>query len=174
MERAVERISTTPTSIERLLMRNYKYINEWLSERNICLSSGFAKTLRDYAKEYQNAYELSLSDVYSLLGCSKQNVSYWESHCDSTQSKNTIYKVISRAAELFCLSENQAENLANSAGLSLYSEGGDLMETLRYFGKKGSLCNKAMVSERMLRHYKKNSNKAGAYGYCHSPRTTHR
>lgn len=59
-----------------------------------------------------------------------------------------------RAAGLFELSDVQVETLANSAGLSLQFEGGDLIDVLGYNGKMRELCRKAIVSERMLRLYK--------------------
>lgn len=89
-----------------------------------------------------------------MLGCSKQNVSYWELHADSTQAKSSIVKVIHKAAELFGLDSGQAEALANSAGLSLNSETGSLMTRLNYSGKPKDLCAAAGISERMLRNYK--------------------
>lgn len=149
-------------------MRNYKYIDSWFAERDIQLSSGFAETLRGYANTYKKANGLRLGDVYALLGCSKQNVSYWEVHCDSTQSRNSVYSVIRKATELFGLNENEAEQLANSAGLSLYFEGGELLKQLGYNGKHCIISKDAAISERMLRHYKKNSFKASAYGDCNS------
>lgn len=81
-------------------MRNYKFIDEWLGKRNIRLASGFAETLRQYAKEYKKIHNINLSEIYSKLGCSKQNVSYWEIHCDSTQSGNSILRVVRSAREL--------------------------------------------------------------------------
>lgn len=145
-------------------MRNYKFINEWLENRNIYLTAGFAETLRGYAKEYKRLHNVNLGEIYTMLGCSKQNVSYWEIHCDSTQSGDSIRRVIHRARELFGLTDDETEKLANSAGLSLCSEGGNLIETLKYSGKMCELSANALISERMLRHYKKNSNKTGAYG----------
>lgn len=144
-------------------MRNYKFINEWLEKRNIRLAAGFAETLRQYAKDYKKIHVVNLSKIYSMIGCSKQNVSYWEIHCDSTQSKKSILRIVQSARELFGLTDNEAEKLANSAGLSLYSEGGSLIETLKYQGKICELSSNAMISERMLRHYKKNPDKTSAY-----------
>lgn len=65
--------------------------------------------------------------------------------------------MISHAASLFELSDEQTEILANSAGLSLQFEGGDLVKALEYKGKIRSLCEKAMISERMFRSYKHNT-----------------
>ncbi len=149
-------------------MRNYKYIDSWLAERDIQLEVGFTQTLRSYANKYKKANGIRLSDVYTLLGCSKQNVSYWETHCDSTQSKSSIYSVIQNAAALFELNEAETEQLANSAGLSLCFEGGELLKRLGYEGKPCTVSKDAAISERMLRHYKKNSFKAGAYGSYNS------
>lgn len=89
-----------------------------------------------------------------MLGCSKQNVSYWELHSDSTQSKSSIYKVIRSAAELFMLSRSDTEMLANSIGLSMNYVGGNLFDHLKFSGKHTELCANAMISERMLRYYK--------------------
>lgn len=94
-----------------------------------------------------------MAAVYQLIGCTKQNVSYWAHHSYSTQSRKNIFKVIENARELFVLHEHEAETLANSAGLSLKFEGGDLLAHLGYTGKKNELCEKAMISERMLRLY---------------------
>lgn len=145
-------------------MRNYKFINEWLEQRDIKLAAGFAEMLRFYAGEYKKIHNTNLSEIYSLLGCSKQNVSYWDIHCDSTQSAKSVLRVVRAAKKLFGLTEEDAESLANRAGLSLYYEGGSLIETLNYRGKVSELGANAMISERMLRHYKKSSDKASAYG----------
>lgn len=146
-------------------MKNVQYIDQWFSRRHISLAAGFSETLRGYAREYKRAHNVNLSEVYSLLGCSKQNVSYWESHCDSTQSGNSILRVVRSARELFGLTDNEMEKLANSAGLSIHLDGGDLFETLQYRGKICDLSASASISERMLRHYKKNSYETGAYGH---------
>lgn len=157
----------------RTKMRNYKYINEWLTQRDIMLAPGFAEMLRGYMKDYKKSHNVKSIEIYSLLGCSKQNISYWEQNCDSTQSKKSVYGVIYNAAELFKLTYGESERLANSAGLSLGFEGGSLIEQLGYCGKVYELCSNAMISERMLRHYKKNSYKAGAYGYCNCLEAQH-
>lgn len=145
-------------------MRNYKFINEWLERRDIRLAAGFAETLRQYAKEYKKNNNITLSEAYSRLGCSKQNVSYWEIHCDSTQSRKSMLHVVRGAKELFGLTDDETEKLANSAGLSLDYEGGSIMEILNYSGKACELSANALISERMLRYYKKNSHEAGADG----------
>ena len=62
--------------------------------------------------------------------------------------------MIHKAAELFGLDSGQAEALANSAGLSLNSSAGSLMERLNYSGKPKDICAAAGISERMLRSYK--------------------
>ncbi len=89
-----------------------------------------------------------------MLGCTKQHISYWEKHSYSTQSRKSIYRIIKNAADLFDLNEYETEALAESAGLFLCPKGGDLLKNLQYSGKYKHLCDNAMVSERMLRHYK--------------------
>lgn len=92
-----------------------------------------------------------------MLGCSKQHVSYWGIHSYSTQAKKSIYKIINNSVTLFGLSAEEAELLANSAGLSLYPADGNLYEFLKlhYKGKLKNLSENAVISERMLRYYKK-------------------
>lgn len=145
-------------------MRNYKFISEWLKQRDIRLAPGFAETLHQYAKEYKNINNVTLNEVYFQLGCSKQNVSYWEIHCDSTQSGKSILRIANNAKELFGLTDDETEKLANSAGLSFSCEGGSLMQVLNYSGKVCELSENALISERMLRHYKKNSHKTSVDG----------
>ena len=102
-------------------MPDCKYIHKWLAERNIALEPGFAESLKGLAGAYKK-HGNSLTEIYAALGCSKQNISYWNIHSYSTQSKKSIYKVIHNAEELFQLSSMQAEALTNSSGLSLYHE----------------------------------------------------
>ncbi len=89
-----------------------------------------------------------------MIGCTKQNVLYWSKHSHSTQSRKSIYKTIQLAADVFGLSEEEAELFANSAGLSFEYEEGKILEKLEYQGKINQLCRKAMISDRMLRVYK--------------------
>lgn len=58
---------------------------------------------------------------------------------------------------LFGLSLEASEILANSAGLTLYPSCGNLYEFLKlhYNGKLKKLSENALISERMLRYYKK-------------------
>lgn len=58
---------------------------------------------------------------------------------------------------LFKLSLEESEILANSAGLTLYPSCGNLYEFLamHYKGKLKNLSENAVISERMLRYYKK-------------------
>lgn len=147
-------------------MRDCKFINEWLTSHGITLADGFASVLRGYAKEFGRKNGMKLCDVYSLLGCSKQNVSYWELHDDSTQSRHSIFNVIRKAEKLFNLDTDEAEALANSGGLSLIFEGGDLIKNLNYRGRRCDLYNGAMISERMLRYYKKNTHETSSDRAC--------
>ena len=62
--------------------------------------------------------------------------------------------MICKASEIFGLDDEKAESLANSAGLSLHYEGGNIINVLGYKGKLKPLCDKAILSERMLRRYK--------------------
>ncbi|MBD5144312.1 MAG: hypothetical protein HDT21_00065 [Ruminococcus sp.] len=100
---------------------------------------------------------INFSEIYKRLGCSKQNISYWNAHFYSTQSQRSIRSVIENAVVLFGLSPEDSEMLANSAGLTLYPSCGNLYEflELHYNGKIKELSENALISERMLRYYKK-------------------
>ena len=80
-------------------------------------------------------------------------MSYWALHSYSTQSKKSVYDVIYNASSLFELDKEAADKLAYSAGLYLGYEGGSLIDSLGYSGKIVELCEKAMVSDRMIRVY---------------------
>lgn len=100
---------------------------------------------------------MNLYEIYRIIGCSKQNVSYWEMHSYSTQVRKSITKVVCGASKLFELSDVQTEQLANTAGLTLKSGGRCLADFIaeKYKGKKKTLCNDSLISERMFRYYKK-------------------
>lgn len=70
------------------------------------------------------------------------------------QIRKSVIAVVECAAEVFQLSHNEAEQLANSAGISLNYNGEYIVDLLRYTGKLTELCDKAMISDRMLRRYK--------------------
>lgn len=42
-----------------------------------------------------------------MLGCSKQNVSYWELHAQSTQTKKSIIEVIHKASDFLGLTQDK-------------------------------------------------------------------
>lgn len=96
-----------------------------------------------------------MDSIYGALGCSKQNLSYWESHSFSTQYRKSIYKVVYNAGCLFQMSYEEMEALANRAGLSL-SKHEDGLSAVRkkYTGLIKTLYENAQISERMFRHYK--------------------
>ena len=60
-------------------------------------------------------------EIYRLLGTSKQQLSYWKLNPYSTSTiyKRTKISVIKEAQTLFSISQEKAEALANSAGLTL-------------------------------------------------------
>ncbi len=96
--------------------------------------------------------------MYLKLGCSKQDISYWNYNPGSTKvgiNKNKKLSVIRRASVLFGLTEEESEALANKAGLSLYFGETGLVELLyNYTGKYRDLLDRASVSERMFQYYR--------------------
>lgn len=98
---------------------------------------------------------LKLSEIYLLIGCSKQTLSYWENHFFSSQFQKSVFKVILGAQKLFDLSETEKEALANSAGFTFYESGYTLNDALsQYEGKLKTLYESALVTERMFRYYR--------------------
>ena len=133
---------------------NYELVNCWLAERDIVLEESFVYAIRKLAKEYKKSGN-NVCDIYTSLNCSKQNLSYWERHFFSSQSRKSILKVINNAAVFFDLSFSQTENLANKAGLSLSNKENGLYELLSHYnGKLKKLYNDALISERMFNYYR--------------------
>ncbi len=136
---------------------NYRLINEWLGERGLVLEQGFVDALRMYMKTYKNNLVL-LSEVYSLLSCTKADLSHWENNPCSTHltSRNAKMRVINNAVKLFGLTREEGEALANKAGLSL-AGGGYVMKEFfgknSYHGSQNEFLRRAGVSERMFQHY---------------------
>jgi DNA-binding transcriptional MerR regulator len=102
----------------------------------------------------------TLGEVYSLIGISKQNISYWQKNFTSTQTKIFFkLKIIRAAGECFKLNNEEIERLANKAGFSFCND----INFSQYFcsliakypGKKYELYDEAQVSERMFRYAKK-------------------
>lgn len=89
------------------------------------------------------------------MGCSRQNLSYWENHSYSTQHRNSIYKVVRNAGAVFQMLPAEMEELANRAGLSMAERNNGLAEIRKgYTGMLKALYENAQISERMFRYYK--------------------
>lgn len=71
------------------------------------------------------------------------------------------YLTVLKAAEIFCLSDEEAEHLANKAGLSL-QQGGRRLEMQKvleqYNGRQNQLFAASNITERMLYYIKANRN----------------
>lgn len=97
-------------------------------------------------------------EIYALLGCSKQQLSYWQINPYSTSSiyNKTKRQVIQKAQKLFSLSPEQAEDLANKAGLTLERPPifrlSDILD--RFHTKNSLIYQRAFVTERMFFYYK--------------------
>jgi hypothetical protein len=90
------------------------------------------------------------------LGCTKQDISYWQKNPCSTQAHCVKSKkaVILKAADLFSLSDNEKDSLANKAGLSFCEHSNGLAEIINFYkGKYCDLFEEAFVSERMFQYY---------------------
>lgn len=137
-------------------MLNYKFMNEWLSSHDLTIEKSFTERLRDYANAYKKN-GTNLSEIYLMLGCSKQNLSYWQNHFFSSQFQNSVLKVILNAWKLFDLSQTEKESLANSAGFSFRESEFTLDEALsQYKGKLKTLYDSSLITERMFRYYRTN------------------
>ncbi len=89
------------------------------------------------------------------MGCSRQNLSYWENHSYSIQYRKSIYRVVYKAGAAFQMQQQEMERLANRAGLSLAEHENGLSEVRKgYTGLLKTLYESAQISERMFRLYK--------------------
>lgn len=67
---------------------NYAKTNLWLQSREITLEESFTTALKVYARQYKITHKIPLlNDVYRLLGTTKQDISWWENHPCSVQTK---------------------------------------------------------------------------------------
>jgi len=102
-----------------------------------------------------------------MLEIKHQYMAKWRTNPSTLTKGNLKYKTILRAADLFGLSDLEAEELANKAGLSIthlndleIAEAPQNEIFVRYFndiistykGKLKDLYDTAMVSERMFRY----------------------
>jgi hypothetical protein len=107
-------------------------------------------------KYIKKNYIRTLDEIYSKLGCTKQDISYWRKNPCSTQAlcRKSKIAVILKASNIFDLSDDEKEALANRAGLSFCEHKNGLAEIIKqYKGKYCDLLNEAAVSERMFQYY---------------------
>ena len=96
-----------------------------------------------------------LSEIYCLLGCSKQSVSYWEVHSFNSQFKKSVLNVVTNAKRIFDLPEEEKELLANKAGFTFSTSDYSLNDAVsQYKGNLKTLYDNSLVTERMFRYYK--------------------
>jgi len=84
----------------------------------LVLGQSFTDALCNYAQAYKKNEKATLDDIFSQLGVSNQVISYWRNNQFSA-ALTLKYSTLIAAANLFKLSAEQAEELANKAGLSL-------------------------------------------------------
>ena len=74
---------------------DHQGIGKWLAERGLKLDESFPAAVRRLAKMYKREHSVALlSDVYSAIGTSKQEISWWENIPTGTQTKkNTNIKL---------------------------------------------------------------------------------
>lgn len=61
---------------------------KWLNDHQIKLEESFTSSIREHAKKYKQIHKIRLlDDVYHLIGATKQDISWWEHHPCSAQTK---------------------------------------------------------------------------------------
>lgn len=129
----------------------------WLNDHGVILEESFYTALNNLAKSYKVSNDIRLlEEVYQKLGVNKQAVSWWKNHPYSTQARESKKQVIASCAKLFGLNPEEAELLANKAGISIFSDH-DFCGYFRQYldGRRvryKSICEAANVSERMLQY----------------------
>ena len=99
---------------------DYEKTRQWLDVHGVILEESFYTALNNLAKDYKRTNDLRLlEEVYQKLGVNKQAVSWWKNHPCSTQTRQSKIQLIASCAELFHLTAEETELLANKAGLSL-------------------------------------------------------
>ncbi|MBE5981189.1 MAG: hypothetical protein E7249_19000 [Paenibacillaceae bacterium] len=144
---------------------DYKKTKQWLDDHGVILEESFYTALNNLAKDYKKTNDLKLlEEVYQKLGVNKQAVSWWKNHPCSTQTRQSKIQLIVSCAEIFHLTTEETELLANKAGLSLSSDHNFSVYFRQLLnGRRGrckSICDAANVSERMfqyIKHYKQPS-----------------
>lgn len=93
------------------------------------------------------------------MGISKQLLYYWEIKNYASLPRKTVCTFIAKAKKLFNLNEEECDDLAASAGISLAKEDQSLYEAVFtvYNGSIRNLCNAASIDERAFRNYKHKS-----------------
>lgn len=96
-----------------------------------------------------------MSLVYAHLGCTKTDITRWAQNPLETHghTKKRRISVVLSAAELFDLSAEEAETLANRSGLSLHPRKNLLPKLLGHCGSDRRRRLYRVVSERMLQYY---------------------
>lgn len=90
------------------------------------------------------------------MGITKQRLYYWEIKNYATLPRKAVCDLIVKAKCLFKLNDEECDNLAASAGISLSKEDKSLYEAILsvYNGSIRKLCNAASIDERAFRNYK--------------------
>lgn len=134
---------------------NYQQIKIWLTEHNIVLEQSFVESLRAYARTHKKSGQ-SLTKTYAALGCTKTDLSRWDHNPCSTHAtcSNAKLSVCRKASELFGLTPDECEKLANKAGLSLCQSPNILAKILQqHNASRPKLPAGSLVSERMFQYY---------------------
>lgn len=135
----------------------------WLKQRGVCIEQNFYETFEHLVDDYMLLHPgMTLSELYSQLGISKQSLYWWRKHHDSVQSKHRYKQnFFIKVAEFFKLSENQAEMFANQAGMSLKRKKDFNVDfrnmVLSFRGGIKHLCESTLISERMMEYFMCNS-----------------
>lgn len=67
---------------------NYAKTQKWLESHQMKPEESFASSIRRYAKNYKRTHHIRLlDDVYHLISVTKQDISWWENHPCSAQTK---------------------------------------------------------------------------------------
>lgn len=70
---------------------NYLNVNQWLNHHHLELEESFPDALKKLALNYKHKNGCqSITEVYTMLEITKQNLSYWSLNLSNIQTKKTL------------------------------------------------------------------------------------
>ncbi len=81
---------------------NHEKMKNWLKQHTLILEESFCD--RKIVEEYKEQYGYkTMSEVYRLMGISRQQIAYWAANPYSTQTKKTVFDSIKSSRDFLLI-----------------------------------------------------------------------